>query len=100
MPGIQSQVTFGVGGGGATISVGPVDAEAKKVDVWWNDVLVYSSTTPNQPLQSAIPATAISGTNTLKLIVTFEDRSHVDYTQTYTAAAGTIVVKILNQVYP
>lgn len=106
MPGIQSQVIFGVGGGGATISVGPVDAESTKVEVTWgtggSSTLVYSATTPNLPGQSSIPAAVVtSSIYVLKLKIWYSAWTRPDvYTGSFTAAPGTIVVLVLNPAAP
>jgi len=104
MAGIYSQVTFNAGGGGATINVGPVDAGAAKVDVYWGTqqapVLVYSSLTPGTLQQQSIYVGAVTGTSyTLTVVVTSATRTTQTFSTTpFVAAAGTIVVKILNQI--
>ena len=106
MSGIQSQVTFGIGGGSATIAVGPVDAEATKVEVTWgtasSSVLVYSATTANLPAQFTIPAFVTSGTTytlTLKIWLPGWARPCV-YTGAFPASPGTSVVLVLNATAP
>jgi hypothetical protein len=97
MAGIQSQVTFNNGGGGATINIVAVDAAATKVEVTWGNTLVYSSLTPNQPGQFAISALATSGTNyLLKVKLWFPGWTRPDvYSALFTANPGTIVDQVL-----